>query len=67
MLVQGRLGLAICKDTGIPEQQALAAELGMDISLSGREHHAAPLSGAAWSICVARLSARASRISLRAA
>jgi predicted amidohydrolase len=35
MLVQGCLGLGICKDTGIPEQQALAAELGMDVYVTG--------------------------------
>jgi hypothetical protein len=35
MLVQGCLGLFICKDTGIAEQQALAAELGMDVYVAG--------------------------------
>ncbi len=34
-LVQGCLRLGICKDTGIPEQQALAAELGMDVYVAG--------------------------------
>jgi hypothetical protein len=35
MLVQGCLGLGICKDTGIPEQRALAAELGMEVYIAG--------------------------------
>jgi len=38
--VQGwRLGLAVCKDTGVPAQAAATAELGMDVYVAGLVDH----------------------------